>query len=305
MTRRGWILFLAMGTIWGFPYLFIKEAVDSIAPAGVVSFRTLGAAVILLPIAAYQGAIRPALAKWPWILAFAAIELAGPFMLLSHAEQTLPSGLTGLLVSTVPLVAAVIGFTRGDRSAVSPVRIGGLLIGVLGVALVVGGGGDGAVTAVAVGEVLLTAVLYAIAPFIVATHLRDVPALGAISLSLTAAGLGYLPFALLTQDGTPTGRSIAAAIALAVLCTALAFVVFFRLIAEVGPTRAPLITYINPVVALALGVAVLDEQLTALMALGIPLILIGCWFAANHQQPPPDPTDPADGTPPVAAVSGN
>lgn len=281
MSRRGWLLFAAMGVIWGMPYLFIKEAVDTISPAGVVAGRTLGGALILVPIAAWKGALRPALARWPWVLAFAAIELCGPFMLLSHAEQTLPSGLTGLLVSTVPLVATVIAFTRGERSAMGVGRVAGLVIGIAGVALVVGGGGDGTVTAVAVGEVLLTAVCYAIAPFIVATRLRDVPGLGSAALSLTAAGLVYLPIAVATQDGDPTGRSVAALVALAVVCTALAFVLFFGLIAEIGPTRAPLITYVNPVVALALGVAVLDEQLTAMMVAGIPLILVGCYLAAN------------------------
>jgi drug/metabolite transporter (DMT)-like permease len=270
-----------MGFIWGTPYLFIKEAVDSFAPAAVVSGRTLGAALLLLPIAAGTGALRPALARWPWVLAFGAIEMAGPFMLLSHAEQTLPSGLTGLLVSTVPLVAAVVGFACGDRGALDATRVAGLVVGIAGVALVVGGGGDGTIGVAPVAEVLLTAICYAVAPFIVVRRLGDVPALGPITLSLGAVGLAYLPVALVTQDGAPTGRSIAAVVALAVLCTALAFAVFFALIAEVGPTRAPLITYVNPVVALGLGVVVLDEQVTAAMLAGIPLVLAGCWFATG------------------------
>ena len=281
MSRRGWALFLAMGLIWGTPYLFIKEAVDSLAPATVVCVRTLGASLLLLPIAAHRGALRPALARWPWVLAFGAIEMAGPFMLLSRAEQTLPSGLTGLLVSTVPLVAAVIAFAGGDRGALDATRVGGLVVGMVGVALVVGGGGDGTVGVVPVAEVLLTAVCYAVAPFIVARRLSDIPALGPITISLGAVGLAYLPVALATQDGTPTGRSIAAVVALAIVCTALAFVVFFALIAEVGPIRAPLITYVNPVVALALGVIVLDEQVTTAMLAGVPLVLAGCWFAAG------------------------
>jgi drug/metabolite transporter (DMT)-like permease len=284
MTRRGWILFALMGLVWGMPYLFIKEAVDSFAPAAVVAGRTLGAALLLFPLAARQGALRPALAHWRWVLAFGAIETAGPFMLLSHAEQKLPSGLTGLLVSTVPLVAAAIAFGRGDRGALHVSRVVGLTIGIGGVALVVGGGGDGTVSAIGVAEVLLTAVCYAVAPFIVATRLRDVPALGTISLSLAVVGVGYLPVALLTQDGAPTGRSVAALGALAVICTAVAFVLFFALIGEVGPAKAPLITYVNPVVALALGASVLDERITGAMLAGIPLILVGCWFAANGDE---------------------
>jgi drug/metabolite transporter (DMT)-like permease len=286
------VLFLAMGLIWGTPYLFIKEAVDSLAPAAVVCGRTLGGALLILPFAVRSGALRPALARWPWVLAFAAIEMAGPFMLLSHAEQTLPSGLTGLLVSTVPLVAAIVAFAGGERSALSPARIAGLAVGIAGVGLVVGGAGEGTVSAVAVGEVLLTAVLYAIAPFIVARQLKDVPALGPITLSLGSVGLAYLPIAVATQDGTPTGRSVAALVALTVLCTAVAFAVFFALIAEVGPTRAPLITYVNPVVALILGTAILDEHVTPVMLAGIPLVLAGCWLATAGAQPPADATAP-------------
>jgi drug/metabolite transporter (DMT)-like permease len=313
VTRRGWVLFLAMGLIWGTPYLFIKEAVDSLAPAAVVCGRTLGAALLILPFAARTGALRPALARWPWVLAFAVIEMGGPFMLLSHAEQTLPSGLTGLLVSTVPLVAAIVAFAGGERSALGPARIAGLAVGIVGVSLVVGGSGEGTVGVVPVAEVLLTAVLYAIAPFIVARQLKDVPALGPITLSLGAVGLAYLPIALATQDGTPTGRSVTALVALTVLCTAVAFAVFFALIAEVGPTRAPLITYVNPVVALVLGTTVLDEHVTPVMLAGIPLVLAGCWLAAAGSKPtsvasastgsepddafdtenPPPPPDPA------------
>lgn len=280
-------MFVLIGVIWGMPYLFIKEAVATLSPAAVVAGRTLGGALLLLPIAARQGALRPALAQWRWVLAFGIVEMAGPFMLLSHAEQTLPSGLTGLLVSTVPLAAAVIGFARGDRAALSLGRIAGLAIGIGGVALVVGGGGDGTVSALGVAEVLVTSVCYAIAPFIVATRLRDVPAMGSIAISLLAVGAAYLPVALATQHSTPTFRSGAALVGLAVLCTALAFVVFFALIAEIGPTRATLVTYVNPVVALALGVAVRGEQLTGAVMVGIPLILVGCWLATG--EPPNDP----------------
>lgn len=281
MTRRGWLLFAVMAVVWGMPYLLIKEAVDSFAPAAVVSGRTLGGAALLLPLAAHRGALRPALARWRWVLAFGAVEMAGPFMLLSHAEQTLPSGITGLLVATVPLFGALVALARGDRTVLHRGRAAGLLLGFAGVALIVGGSGDGDVDLASVGEVLLVALCYAIAPFIVAHRLHDVPTLGSVSLSLTAVGLGYVPVALATQDGAPTGRSVAALVALAVVCTALAFVVFFTLIAEAGPTRATLFTYLNPVVALGLGIVVLDEDLTTGLVLGVPVVLAGCWLAAT------------------------
>lgn len=283
MSRRGWILFAVMAVLWGIPYLFIKEAVDTFTPFAVVAGRTLGGALLLLPFAIRSKALRPALKHWPWVRAFGAIEMAGPFLLLGHAEQTLPSGLTGLLVATVPLVAAIISVIRGDRGVLRPLRLIGLLVGFAGVAVVVSGhgfdAGPGALLAIA--EVLLVAVLYAIAPFIVATKLGGVPALGSITIALGAVGLFYLPFALLVPGGEPTVRSTVSLIALAVLCTALAFIVFFSLIDEVGPARAPLFTYVNPVVAIALGIIVLGEELTLGLVLGFPLVIIGCWLAAT------------------------
>jgi drug/metabolite transporter (DMT)-like permease len=278
------VLFAAMSVLWGVPYLLIKEAVDTFAPASVVAGRTGLGALLLLPVAIHQRALRPALAQWRWVLAFAVIEMAGPFMLLSHAEQTLPSGLTGLLVATVPLVGAVLAFSRGDHHALSPARVAGLAIGLAGVAIIVGGSaGDGTVRPVAVAEVLVVAVCYATAPFIVAGKLDGVPGIGVATLALAVVGIGYLPVAFLTQDGTPSGRSVAALGGLAVICTAVAFVTFFALIAEVGPARAPVFTYVNPVVALTLGVVVLDERLHTGLILGFPVVLVGCWLAASHR----------------------
>ncbi|CAI9387633.1 DMT family transporter [Microbacterium sp. T2.11-28] len=285
VSTRGWLLYGAMAVLWGIPYLFIKEAVDSFSPAAIVAGRTLLGAAILLPLALHRGALRPALRVWPWVLAFGAIEMAGPFLLLGHAEQTLPSGLTGLLVATVPLFAALISLLRGDRGVLSPARTVGLGMGFAGVAVIVLGPGlavaDADAALLAVGQVLLVALLYAIAPFLIATKLRDVPSLGTITLSLLFIGLAYLPFGLLTQHEVPTVRSTVALVALGILCTAVAFLGFFALIREVGPVRAPLFTYVNPVVAVLLGVFVLGEALSPGLLVGFPLVILGCWLAAT------------------------
>ncbi len=285
VSGRAWLLYAAMAVLWGIPYLFISQAVESYSPAAVVAGRTLLGAAVLLPIAIHRRALRPALRVWPWVLAFGAIEMAGPFFLLSHAEQTIPSGATGLLVATVPLFAAIIALLRGDRSAFTPLRALGLLIGFGGVAITVSGPGLGIGTdpaaMLAVGEVLLTAVLYAIAPFIIVTKLKGIPSMGTISLALLAVGLVYLPIALATQHEVPTVRSTVSLVALGVLCSAVAFIGFFALIGEVGPVRAPLFTYVNPVVAIGLGVVILGEQLTSGLLLGFPLVIVGCWLAAT------------------------
>ncbi|MET0735711.1 MAG: EamA family transporter [Microbacterium sp.] len=281
---RAWILFAVMSVLWGMPYLFIKQAVDSYSPASIVAGRTLLGGLLLLPFALRQKALRPAWSKIGWVLLFGAIEMAGPFLLLGHAEQTLPSGLTGLLVATVPLFAALIAFGRGDRSVLRPSRAIGLAVGFGGVAVIVAGpglavGGPGAL--LAIGELLLVALCYAIAPFIVATKLADVPSLGTVTISLAAVGLFYLPIALLTQHEVPTTESTVALISLAVFCTALAFIAFFALIDLVGPARAPLFTYVNPVIAIILGVIVLGEEITPGLLIGFPLVILGCWLAAT------------------------
>lgn len=281
---RAWLLFAAMALLWGVPYLFIKQAVDSYSPPAIVAGRTLIGALILLPFALRSKALRPAWSKIGWVLAFGAIEMAGPFLLLGHAEQTLPSGLTGLLVATVPLFAALIALGGGDRSTLRPSRAIGLVIGFAGVFVIVAGPGlaiENGGGLIAVGEVLLVAVLYAIAPFIVARKLEGVPALGTITLSLFAVGIFYLPIGLVTQHEVPTVTSTAALLALAVLCTAVAFIAFFALIERVGPVRAPLFTYVNPVVAIVLGAIVLSEPLTIGLLIGVPLVILGCWLAAT------------------------
>lgn len=298
VSARAWLLYAAMAILWGIPYLLIKEAVDSFSPAAIVAGRTLLGALILLPLAIRRGALRPALKLWPWVLAFGAIEMAGPFFLLGHAEQTLPSGLTGLLVATVPLFAAGIALARGDRTMLSPVRGAGLGIGFIGVGVIVAGPGlavaDPARGLGAIGEVLLVAFLYAVAPFIVATKLARVPSLGTITLSLFCVGIAYLPVAVLTQHEVPTVRSTVSLAALGILCTAVAFLAFFALIGEVGPARAPLFTYINPVVAIVLGVVVLGEDLSSGLIIGFPVVLVGCWLAATGGRVRPRPLRRAD-----------
>ena len=291
-----------MSVIWGLPYLLISISVESLEPATVVAGRTGIAALLLLPLAIRQGSLRTALRFWPWILTFAVIEMAIPFVLLGHAEQTLPSGLTGLLVATVPLFGAVVSYVLGDHHALTRSRVLGLFIGVAGVALVVGAAsGDGEIRLVNVAEVLVVAVCYAIAPFITARKLTEVPGIGIAALAMAMVAVAYLPPALLTQDETPTARSLWALLALAIVCTAIAFVIFFALIREVGPARATVITFINPVVALALGVAVLDEHLSWGQLAGLPIVLVGCWLAADMRPTQIDPAAPT--TPATPAVT--
>ena len=274
-----------MGAIWGVPYLLIKVAVEHLAPAVIVFGRTSVAAVAHVALAARAGALRPALARWRLVAAFAAIEMAGPWFLLTNAEKRLPSGITGLLVACVPLVGAVAAYVLGDRRALRPVRLAGIAFGMAGVALLVARDlGDGAaVPWASVAQVLLVCVGYATAPFIVARRLTDVPTLGVIAVSLASVAVLYAPLAWFARpDVAPPAKAVWAVLGLAVLCTGVAFVVFFALIAAIGPDRATLITFVNPGVAVVLGAVVLDERITAVTVAGFALVLVGCWLATRQ-----------------------
>ncbi|HVT21157.1 MAG TPA: DMT family transporter [Mycobacteriales bacterium] len=287
MTKRGWALFVAMCLIWGVPYLLIRVAVRDLSPADLVFARTAIAAVILVPVAAWRGVLGGLRGHWPWLLAYTAVELTVPWFLLSSAEEHLTSSLAGLLVAGVPLVG--IGITRvlGLQEEMTARRWLGLLVGIAGVASLVGLQ-VGTVDMAAVGEIAVVAVGYALGPLILSHRLGEAPGLAVVAASLAVTAIVYAPFAIATPPHHLAGKVIWSVIGLAVICTALAFIVFFWLIAEVGPTRATVITYVNPAVAIALGVAVLGEHVTTGMAIGFPLVLIGSYFATARKPGEPD-----------------
>ena len=279
MSGRGWVLFALMGVLWGIPYLMIKVAVEGVSVPMVVFARTVIGAAILLPLALRAGRPTWLRERWRPLLAFAVIEIMIPWGLLSDAEQHITSSMTGLLIAATPIVAVLVGRLTGDAERLGAPRWAGLAIGLLGVAVLAGPAlGDGSPWAIV--EVLLVAVCYATAPIIAARRLSDVPALPMTAVCLGGAALVYAPPAILTWPQTlPDGRVLAALAGLAVLCTALAFLVFFALIREVGPSRALVFTYVNPAVAVTAGVLVLGEPLTATILVSFVLILAGSVLA--------------------------
>jgi drug/metabolite transporter (DMT)-like permease len=283
MSREAWLLFAAMSVIWGIPYLFIKIAVEEISPATLAGLRTLIAAAILLPLAARAGALRPTLRLWPFVAAFGILEMAIPWVMLGHAEQRITSGFAGLMLAAVPIVGTVVSRLRGDRHAFARIRVLGLATGVLGVAALVGLDSlSGHVDAVSVVELLLVSVCYAVAPAIADRWLSEVPSTGVISVSLAVAAVIYLPWTVTgVSGGLPSVKVVSSVLVLALVCTALAFVLFFRLIAEAGPVRATVITFVNPAVAILLGVIVLSEPITVGTLVGFPLVLLGSYWATR------------------------
>jgi drug/metabolite transporter (DMT)-like permease len=289
MSRRSWLLFAAMCLIWGIPYLLIRVAVRDVAPGTLVFLRTGIGGLILLPLALRGGGYRAVLRRWRPLVAFTVIEIAVPWLLLSDAETKLSSSLSGLLIAAVPLVGVLVARWSGGRERVGPARLAGLLLGVAGVAMLVGLD-LGQLHTWPLVEVAAVVLGYAVAPVIMARHLADLPSIPVVSASLLLAALAYLPYAALRPPRGLDGRELASVVVLGVVCTALAFVLFFALIAAIGPARSTVITYVNPAVAVLFGVLLLNERFTTGMAIGFPLILAGSVLAARH-----------DGRPDVAA----
>lgn len=289
MTRRSWTLFAAMCVIWGVPYLLIRVAVRDFAPGTLVFARTAIGGLVLLPFAFGSGGFGPVLRRWPWVVAFSVIEIAGPWLLLSDAERVLSSSLSGLLVAAVPLVGVLVAWVaRSDDAGGGWPRYLGLLLGLAGVVLLLGLD-VGEVRAWPLVEMLLVAVGYSIAPVIMARKLADLPSIPTISASLLLTALGYLPYAVLRWPHHVGAKSLWSVIGLGLVCTALAFFLFFALISAIGPSRATVITYVNPAVAVLLGVLLLNERFTLGMGIGFPLILLGSVLAARYHGSHPEP----------------
>src|SRR4051795_4254786 len=280
-----------MCLIWGVPYLLIRVAVRDLSPASVVFLRTALAAVVLMPVAIRRGGLADLLPRWRPLLLYSAIEVALPWWLLTDAERHLSSALAGLLLAAVPLFGIVLARIVGAVETVDRWRILGLVLGAGGVGALVGLQ-LGHINLLAVGAVLLTALGYAAGPLVLSRRLADLPAVNVVAASLPLISLAWAPAAAASWPTSVSAKAAASVVGLALVCTATAFLVFFALIAEVGPSRATVITFVNPAVAIALGIAVLGERFTAGMAVGFPLVLAGSVLATRLSR--------ADDEPPTA-----
>jgi drug/metabolite transporter (DMT)-like permease len=271
-----------MAVIWGIPYLLIKIVVGELTPASLVLLRTALGAALLLPVAAARGWLAPLFRYWRWILAYTVVEVSLPWFLLSDAERRLSSSLTGLIIAAVPLIGAVLQHLTRGNDRLDRRRATGLLVGLFGVAVLLGLNVSFKDLG-AVAEVGLVALGYATGPIIVARRLPHLPAFRVVAASLALTALVYTPLALPQLPRTwPSAQVLVALLILGVVCTALAFLLFFALIGEVGPVRASMITYFNPAVALLLGVALLHEPFTLGAVVGFSLILLGSALATRR-----------------------
>lgn len=282
MTRRGLVLFVALSVIWGLPYFAIRIAVrHGVDPGTLVFLRTAPAACVLVPIAWRTGALRALRGRRRPVALYAAVHFGVPWLLMSAAEQHLTSSVTGMLVASVPLVAMGVARLTHPDERFGPARVAGLLLGIGGVGLLVGFdlSGSSWPWLCAMGVVVVG---YACGPVVVSLRLSGAPGLGVVATAVALVALAYAPWGL-THLPRHLTWSVAGCIALlAVVCTAAAFLVFFELVGEVGPSRTVVVTYLNTGVAVLLGVTVLAEPLTWGLLFGFPLVVVGSVLATRR-----------------------
>jgi len=289
MSTRAWVTFGAVSVLWGIPYLFIKVAVDDgVPPAFLAWVRVILAAALLLALAQHAGTLSSVRGHWRWLAVFAFAEIAVPFPLIAAGEQHVASSLAAIIIATAPLFVALLALRFDASERVTGRRLIGLLIGLGGVAALVGidvaGSGDELLGAMAI---LVAAFCYAVGPMVLKRHLAKLDQRASMGASLALAALFLTPAVALDPPTAPiSGEAIAALVVLGLLCTAAAFVLYGMLIAEVGAGRALVVTYINPVIAVGLGVAILGERPGAGAIAGLLLILAGSWLATGGRLPP-------------------
>ena len=285
MSRKSLFYFLLVGFLWGIPYLLMKVAVEEIPPSAIVAGRTLIGAAILIPVALYRKTFKGAVLGFKFVAFYALLEMIGPWILISTAQKKIDSGLAGLLISTVPIFAAIITSMRGDHTVWQFKRMFGIVVGFIGLIAVVGlESFSGNSHPASIAMMILAAMGYSYAIIMVTTNLPLVDGIAINGLAMAITSIFWAPLAIAQWPSQVTLKPALSLIALGVLCTALAFLVFFKLLVEIGPARGSLVTYLNTSVAVVLGVIVLNEPITIGLIIGLPLVLIGSYLASKKTQ---------------------
>lgn len=290
MTRKGWVLFIAMSVIWGIPYLFIKIAVRELDPSVVVFARVAIASVALLPIAIHRKALEPLRKRWLAVVVLAFVQIVGPFLLISYGEQHIASSLTSLLIAADPLLIVLFALRFDSSERVNSIQLIGLLIGMGGVIVLLGLDVSGdAQRVLGAVFVLLAAAGYAASSLLVKRpSMAALPRLSITIAECITATIVLLPVAATRLPGKmPSLEVIVSLLVLGLICTALAYLLYYTLIAEVGASRSAVITYVNPAISVFLGVVLLGEPLNAAIVVGFLLIIVGSWLSTGGALPPP------------------
>jgi len=299
VSRRAWIMFAFLAAFWGASYLFIKVALeDGMPPVAIVCIRTALAALVLLPVAARLGALRSLRGRLGPIAVLAAVQVAAPFVLITLGERDLPSALTGILVATAPIFAFLLAFVLQGEQRAGAITLVGVGIGIGGVALLLGIDAGGSGAALLGGLlVVLASFGYAAGAWYLKRNLAGVQPVGIVAGTMAASALMTAPVvAIDPPPHFPALNAAASLLALGVLGTGIAFVIFYSLIASEGPARASLVAYVAPGFSVIYGVTLLDEKFSVATAAGLLLIVGGSWLAAEGRAPwrrrRPAPTAP-------------
>ncbi len=289
MSRKSALIFGLVGFLWGIPYLFIKVAVDEetgYSPAIVVFGRVLIGAAILLPLAIKDRSIFAALRGGKYVAFYALLEMVIPWILIGTAEQKISSGLAGLLIASVPIWSNLITYFQGDQEALEKNRIIGISVGFIGVVLIVGIESlTGSSDPLSIVMVIVAAIAYAYAVIMIRQKLPDVSGIAINGVAMAMTAIFYLPFTIaLWPDHSIASEATYSVIALGIFSTGIAFVFFFTLLDDIGPTRASMVTYWNTAIAVVLGILILSEPLTAGIAIGLPLVMLGSWLVNRRQK---------------------
>jgi drug/metabolite transporter (DMT)-like permease len=289
MSLRAWSAFAAMSFLWGIPYLFIKVAVDDgVPPVFVAWARVVMAAAVLLLLAWRAGTLDSVRGHKRWIVAFAIGEIAIPFPLISAGEVHVDSSLAAIVIASVPLIVALLAVAFAPAERAGGARLAGLLIGFAGVVVLVGidltGSTEELIGALAI---LGAAVGYAVGPMLLRAKLSELDGRAVMGTSLAIAALVLTPLTLVDLPSeAPSASAPLSLVVLGLVFPVAAFIIYGALVAEVGAGRAVVITYVAPVVALALGVAVLGESPGPGAIVGLLLILAGSWLSTDGRLPP-------------------
>ena len=283
MSKRGLILFVSNSLIWGIPFWLTKYLLTEFSPSTIVFLRAGIAAAVLLPFTYRSGDFQKALRSWRWALVFALAQMSIPWGLASFAQEHLDSAFTGLMMTTIPIIGLFYAFISGEKRVLTRQGAAGLLIGLLGISALVGLDSlKSHIDIKAVAMVLLATCGYAYAPRVVNRHFKEVPSLGAVSLTVLITTLAWsIPgIATWPQHGLNI-RIVSAALVLGILCTALAFWIFFELIKEVGPLSTTYLAFTNPLVAVIVGIVMAKEPITVGIIASFPLIVTGTYLAIS------------------------
>ena len=285
MSRKSLFYFLLVGFLWGIPYLLMAVAVEEIPPSAIVAGRTLIGAAILIPVALYRKTFKGAVLGFKFVAFYALLEMIGPWILISTAQKKIDSGLAGLLISTVTIFAEIITSLRGDHTVWQFKRMFGIVVGFIGLIAVVGiESFSGNSHPASIAMMILAAMGYSYAIIMVTTNLPLVDGIAINGLAMAITSIFWAPLAIAQWPSQVTLKPALSLIALGVLCTALAFLLFFKLLVEIGPARGSLVTYLNTSVAVVLGVIVLNEPITIGLIIGLPLVLVGSYLASKKSE---------------------